>query len=97
MANIMTPSISQYIFRNKINKLINLDINIMCLNSGSEANTLAMRIANIHKKNPVTVSMIGSFHGSEKPSIASHSCIPSYQKSLSDFMYNKNKPIYFIK
>ena len=100
MANIMTPSISQYIFRNKINKLINPGYqSIMCLNSGSEANTLAMRIANIHKnKNPVTVSMIGSFHGrTEKPSIASHSCIPSYQKSLSDFMYNKNKPNYFIK
>ena len=79
----MTPSISQYIFRNKINKLINPGYqSIMCLNSGSEANTLAMRIANIHKnKNPVTVSMIGSFHGrTEKPSIASHSCIPSYKK-----------------
>ena len=100
MANIMTPNISQYIFRNMIDKLINPGYqSIMCLNSGSEANTLAMRISNIHNhKNPVTVSMIGSFHGrTEKPSIVSHSCIPNYQKCLSDYMYNNNKQNYFIR
>lgn len=100
MANIMTPNIAQHNFRNKINQFIEPAYSsIMCLNSGSEANTLAMRIANLHNhKNPVTVSMIGSFHGrTEKPSVVSHSCRPNYQKNLSDYMYHKNKNNYFIK
>lgn len=100
MANIMTPNIAQHNFHNKIKEFIEPAYqSIMCLNSGSEANTLAMRIANIHNhKNPVTISMIGSFHGrTEKPSIASHSCRPNYQKYLADYMYQNVKPNYFIK
>lgn len=100
MANVMTPSLAQYQFRNKIKKFIEPAYqSIMCLNSGSEANTLAMRIANIHSHSkPVTISMVGSFHGrTEKPSIASHSCLPNYKKNLSDFIYDNNKPNYFIK
>ena len=92
MANIMTPNISQYNFWNRIKKELDPSYkSISCLNSGSEANTLAMRLANIHNnKNPVTVSMIGSFHGrTEKPALASQSCRNAYQNNLYDYK-NKN-------
>ena len=46
MANIMTPNLAQHNFHNTIKKFIHPAYqSIMCLNSGSEANTLAMRIA----------------------------------------------------
>jgi acetylornithine/succinyldiaminopimelate/putrescine aminotransferase len=93
MANIMTPNINQYIFTDKLNKEIGNSINYkpyskyMCLNSGSEINTLALRIANIHNnKNPVTINLKGSFHGrTEGPAVLSDSCRNTYNKHLNQF------------
>ena len=98
MANIMTPNISQKYFWDIIRKELEPEYkSILCLNSGSEVNTMAMRIANIHQRNhPVIVSMIGSFHGrTEKPALASFSCRKTYEENLSDYQ-NKNLPTYFI-
>ncbi len=93
MANIMTPNINQYVFTDKLNKEIGNSINYrpysryMCLNSGSEINTLAIRISNIHnKKNPVTINLKGSFHGrTEGPAFLSDSCRDIYNKHLNKF------------
>tara|TARA_Y100000590_G_C15739079_1_gene1019587 strand:+ start:43 stop:1350 length:1308 start_codon:yes stop_codon:yes gene_type:complete len=101
MANIMTPNYSQLEFSNLLLNEIGDHNKIIALNSGSEANTLAMRIANIHNKsNSVLVSMKGSFHGrTENPSKVSESCQNSYIKYLNEYnnKYNyNNKKIYFI-
>ena len=97
MANIMTPSFVQQIFWENLKPELKSYTSIVCLNSGSEANTLAMRLANIHKHpNPVKISLIGSFHGrTDNPAQVSNSCMPNYKKYLSD--YQKEKPTYFIK
>ncbi len=99
MANIMTPNLSQHNFWKTIKRDIQPGYHsILCLNSGSEANSLASRLANMHNtKNPVIVSMIGSFHGrTEAPALASHSCREKYQQNLYNYK-NKSLPSYFIK
>lgn len=98
MANIMTPNFNQKIFRDQIDKDISPSYQkIVCLNSGSEANTVAMRIANIHKnKNPVQVSLLGSFHGrTEMPAIVSESCREIYNEYLMDYSIPKTN--YFVE
>ena len=97
MANIMTPNYAQHTFWNKLKPELDSYKSIVCLNSGSEANTLAMRLANIHQHpKPVRVSLMGSFHGrTDKPAQVSNSCRPTYTKYLSD--YQNNIPTYFIK
>ena len=97
MANIMTPNISQQVFWEALKPEIPHYKSIICLNSGSEANTLAMRISNIHKKsNPVKVSLRGSFHGrTDKPAQVSGSCRSMYEEHLQD--YQQKLPTYFIE
>lgn len=97
MANIMTPNFAQQNFWEKVKPELNSYESIVCLNSGSEANTLAMRLANIHKHpKPVRISLVGSFHGrTDKPAQVSHSCRESYNSHLSD--YQKDTPTYFIQ
>ena len=99
MANIMTPSISQKkffeIFQIKTN---NKYYKIACLNSGSEANTFACRLANTHnEQKPVLVHLEGSFHGrTETPSYLSDSCRNIYQSHLYDYK-NEVKKLYKLK
>ena len=98
MANIMTANKSQYIFRKKIeNEISPAYKNIICLNSGSEANTLAMRIANTHtNKKPVQISLVDSFHGrTEMPAKVSSSCRNTYNKYLQQF--SNIDSTYFIR
>ena len=98
MANMMTPSYSQYNFSEILKKELNNKYSkFITLNSGSEANTLAMRISNIHKeKKPVFITMKGSFHGrTEKPALVSHSCLNKYKSNLSD--YKNDIPVYYIE
>ena len=98
MANIMTPNESQKNFKDTIDKEIKPSYDkIVCLNSGSEVNTLAMRIANIHsEKKPVQVSLKGSFHGrTEMPASISYSCRKIYENNLEK--YQKPQSTYFIE
>ncbi len=98
MANIMTPNYQQHIFSEKIsteignkNKLNQTYDKYMLLNSGSEANSLAFLIANIHKhKKSCIINVFDSFHGrTETPSYVSNSIRNNYSKHLSKFKYNK--------
>lgn len=92
MANIMTPNHAQMSFSELMEKEIGnkrLDgcpyDHWMCLNSGSEANTLAIRIANIHhRKNPVRISLTKSFHGrTGEPAQLSDSSCSNYDQHLA--------------
>lgn len=97
MANIMTPNPIQDDFFEEIKKHLSEQYQkIICLNSGSEANSFAMRLAQIHQHpNPVKISLVESFHGrTELPAQVSGSCLPSYQQHLADFKNLKN---YFIE
>ena len=106
MANIMTPSYSQQRFHQLFQKETNHRYNkIVCLNSGSEANTFAYRLSNAHKcLNPVLVCLEDSFHGrTEAPSLLSNSCMSVYRKYLWDYKNHSmstnlyNKSIYTVK
>ena len=87
MANIMTPNKVHETFWHGIKGELKSYEKIVCLNSGSEVNSYAMRIANIHDHpNPVRISMKGSFHGrTDKPAQVSNSSLSKYQKYLSDY------------
>ena len=98
MANIMTPNHQQHIFSEKIsteignkNKLNQTYDKYMLLNSGSEANSLAFLIANIHKhKKSCIINVFDSFHGrTETPSYVSNSIRNNYSKHLNKFKHNK--------
>jgi acetylornithine/succinyldiaminopimelate/putrescine aminotransferase len=101
MANIMTPSFSQKKFSDIYENFTDFKYEkIMCLNSGSEVNGLACRIANTHMKTkPVMVNLSHSFHGrTEIPSQLSDSNKDIYKENLSDFsMANRHKTIYSIE
>jgi acetylornithine/succinyldiaminopimelate/putrescine aminotransferase len=99
MANIMTPSYSQYKFSNKfMSETNNKYKKIMMLNSGSEINSLAFRISNVNNnKRNAYINLKGSFHGrTELPAFLSNSCKDKYNENLRDFKYN-NKKIYTIE
>ena len=88
MANIMTPSMAQHRFWNLLRKELEPQYSsIICLNSGSEANTHAMNMANRHThENAVRVSMKGSFHGrTEGPASVSGSCQKGYEAHLANY------------
>ena len=97
MANIATPNTYQSKFWDKLKLELPDYVSIMALNSGSEVNSLAMRIANIHRHpKSVRVSMRGSFHGrTDNPAQVSASCQKIYHEHLHDFQ-NKKKT-YFIE
>lgn len=100
MANIMTPNIIQYKFSREFNRVTNNRYNgIMALNSGSEINELAFRIADYYykksdnnKKTPVLVIMEGSFHGRTYLSAqASDNSKENYKKYLGTYeLFLKN-------
>lgn len=82
-ANQMTRSMSHH---NMCNSLRELSArHIVALNSGSEANTLAMRIANVHEhRSPYIIALKDSFHGrTEGPAAVSDSCAHKYEKHMS--------------
>lgn len=97
MANVMTPNAWQSAFRAAMRAELEPEYDaIACLNSGSEANTLAMRIANRHAHaRPVRVAMSGSFHGrTELPALMSATCRAVYARHLCD--YQTPPPTYFV-
>ena len=104
MANVMTPSLSQLRFGRMLKREIGRTRGgspypqFFCLNSGSEAVTLAARIADVNAKlmtDPGAryagrtikrVAVKGAFHGrTEKPSIYSDSSRKPYQQHLASF------------
>jgi acetylornithine/succinyldiaminopimelate/putrescine aminotransferase len=104
MANIMTASISQRRFSNRLKKEIGQTRGecpyhkFICINSGSEAVTVAMRIADIYALKQTSIGarhsgkkvrylvLRGSFHGrTDNPSRISHSSLPKYKAHLHSF------------
>ena len=105
MANIMTANLQQLIFAKAIKKEIghsrdeehkNTFAKFVCLNSGSEAVSLALRLSDINAKIQIEqrnlnkqtkiVSLEQSFHGrTDWPARVSDSCITKYKKHLASF------------
>jgi acetylornithine/succinyldiaminopimelate/putrescine aminotransferase len=110
MANIMTPSLAQYHFSQALKKELghrrdakhpNELTKIFCLNSGSEAMTLCLRISDRlakdqMQKNPSIkeskfIAIKQGFHGrTDLPSQISSSSIKTYQKYLASFKERDN-------
>lgn len=105
MANIMTPSVSQMNFVELLKKELGHSrgdeepfAHFLCLNSGSEAVTVASRLADVNAKDmtdpggryagkPVRgLTLKGSFHGrTDRPARYSDSSIGAYRKYLRSF------------
>lgn len=104
MANIMTPNVSQMRFIEQLRKELGHTrggspfTHFMCLNSGSEAVSVASRIADIASKQMTDpggrydgceirgLTMKGSFHGrTDRPARLSHSTQKSYRKHLASY------------
>ena len=104
MANIMTASFSQARFMEKLQAELghsrggNPFQGHLCINSGSESVTVAMRIADINAKAMTApgarhagkevreLAVRGAFHGrTDRPAHISHSTIPTYVKHLKSF------------
>jgi acetylornithine/succinyldiaminopimelate/putrescine aminotransferase len=108
MANIMTASVSQVDFIDRLNREIghtrsggNPFASFLCLNSGSEANSLASRFVDVNTRtltdagaryNGRTIrglTLQGSFHGrTERPARFSDSCAKNYRKHLASYRDN---------
>lgn len=104
MANIMTPNVSQMRFIEQLQSELGHTrggspfTHFMCLNSGSEAVSVASRIADIASKQMTDpggryegreirgLTMKGSFHGrTDRPARFSHSTQKSYRKYLASY------------
>jgi acetylornithine/succinyldiaminopimelate/putrescine aminotransferase len=104
MANVMTPNISQKMFTDSLRKAIGQTQGscpfdrFLCLNSGSEAVTVAARISDINAKLMTDpggryagseiriLSLKGSFHGrTDRPGQFSDSTRQNYCKHLATF------------
>jgi len=105
MANVMTPSLSQMTLVDALRREIDhtrsdgADFHrFLCLNSGSEAVTIASRIADVnarimtdpdgrHAGKPIrSASLLGGFHGrTDRPAQHSDSCRETYQRYLASF------------
>src|SRR5699024_6079181 len=104
MANVMTPSIAQLRMARAINKELghkrggNPYSKFLCLNSGSEAVTLASRFVDLNAramtepngrhagKKIKRLSVKGAFHGrTETPALYSDSTRKTYQANLASF------------
>ena len=104
MANIMTPNVSQMRFMRRLNREIGHTrggspyTRYLCMNSGSEANTVASRITDINSKNETDpgkrhegrplrgITLKGSFHGrTSRPARYSDSSLREYRKYLASF------------
>jgi acetylornithine/succinyldiaminopimelate/putrescine aminotransferase len=109
MANIMTASVSQY----KLSKAIKVEVGhsqgscpfdkFLCMNSGSEAVTVAARISDINAKSMTEVgarhagkqikimALEGAFHGrTDRPAQYSDSSLPGYKKNCASFANRDN-------
>ena len=105
MANVMTPSVSQYDMTERLKKEIGhrraggfpYD-SFICMNSGSEAMTVASRIADINTRiltdpggryedrRVCGLTLAGSFHGrTERPARFSDSTRAKYREHLASF------------
>ena len=104
MANVMTASVSQMRFIERLNREIGHTrggspfARYVCLNSGSEANSVASRISDINTKNLTDpgaryegatlrgLTLRGSFHGrTARPARFSDSTLGDYRKYLASF------------
>ena len=105
MANVMTPSIMQMDFAQRLRREVGHKRaggfpfgTFICMNSGSEAMTVASRIADINTKKMTDaggryegceirgLSLKGSFHGrTDRPARFSDSTRANYQKHLASF------------
>ena len=109
MANVMTPSFSQARLSAALKKELghtrgNCPFSkFICMNSGSESMTVAMRICDVnskmmtgpggrHEGKPVKLLAIErAFHGrTDRPAQISHSCKESYDKNLKTFSERDN-------
>lgn len=118
VANVMTPSFSQMRFNAAIRREIGHTRggvcpyeSFVCLNSGSESVSLAMRIADIDAKRMTSkggphngrrsclVSLKGSFHGrTERPAHASDSTRSVYDQYLKSFSNKDNElPLFTVE
>ncbi|MEO7148326.1 MAG: aminotransferase class III-fold pyridoxal phosphate-dependent enzyme [Rhodanobacteraceae bacterium] len=104
MANVMTPNVVQHAFTLALQREIGHTrgahpfARFMCLNSGSEAVSLACRIVDVNAKTMTDpggryacrkikrLAMKGAFHGrTERPAIYSDSSRKAYEKNLASF------------
>lgn len=105
MANIMTASVSQVDFVDRLRQEIGHTrtggtpfASFLCLNSGSEANSLAARFVDTHTRSLTEpdaryagcktrgLTLKDSFHGrTERPAQFSDSCAPTYEKHLASY------------
>lgn len=105
MANVMTPSISQRSFIERLQNEIGHNrpdgfpfATFICLNSGSEAMTVASRFADINTRKLTDpggryegrkvrgLTLHGSFHGrTQRPALFSDSTHENYEKHLATF------------
>ena len=104
MANVMTPSISQMRFIEALRRELGHTragspfTRFLCLNSGSEAVSVAARIADIatkeltdpggryEKRTVRGLTLTGSFHGrTDRPARHSHSTLKRYRQHLASF------------
>lgn len=104
MANVMTPSFSHKRLATRLKAEIGQTREggcpfhrFICMNSGSESVTVAMRIADILALNeagdrPVKyIALRGAFHGrTDRPAQLSHSTLPKYEKYLHSFQGRDN-------
>ncbi len=110
MANIMTASFSQKKFTEALRQEIGKNAHFspgkapyshfLCLNSGSEAMTLAARFVDLNAHTQLRgssshkikiLAIEGSFHGrTDRPAQFSHSSLPVYQKHLASFAHLTN-------
>ena len=109
MANVMTPSFSQARLAAALKKELghtrgNCPFSkFICMNSGSESMTVAMRICDVnskimtgpggrHEGKPVKLLAIErAFHGrTDRPAQISHSCKGAYDKNLKTFSERDN-------
>ncbi len=109
MANVMTPSFSQSRLASALKKELGHSrgscpfTKFICMNSGSESMTVAMRISDVnskmmtgpggkHEGKPVKLLAIErAFHGrTDRPAQISHSCKDSYDKNLKTFSERDN-------
>lgn len=112
MANIMTPSLQQLRFINKLRENIGFKRSasmrhpyqkFICLNSGSESMTMALRISDLNAavqlgkngkhqgKKTKYIALKGGFHGrTDQPAQISDSCLAKYRDHLASFMNRDN-------
>lgn len=109
MANVMTPSFSHRRFTDRLRKEVGQRRGFcpferfVCLNSGSEAMTVATRVSDINARRMTgpggaregatikLLSLQGSFHGrTDRPAQASHSTLAKYREHLATFYGRDN-------